>query len=234
MPNTRQEAGLTGLSLAPWNVLAQLAPDDLAMLTETAKVRRVRKGDFVFRSGEDAGSVYFLKTGKIKVTQPAASGKEVILWFCFDGDMFGFAETAQHREREVSAQACEDAEVLSISQTRFNAFLFEHPKVMYLLLQVMASRLRCLSETLAALAGDQVSTRIARLMLWLCARYGRVSTRGVVMDIHFTHQEIADMIGTTRQTVTSVMSELKRDGILESHERQIHIVDKPRLAALLH
>jgi CRP/FNR family cyclic AMP-dependent transcriptional regulator len=231
---TEHDHLVNGLSLVPWNVLDQLTPEQLRALDQTGTTRKLGKGDFVFRSGENAAGVYFLKSGKIKVSQPVSNGKEVILWFCFGGDIFGLAEAAQHGEREVSAQACETSEVLSIPQARFNAYLFEYPQVMFLLLQVMSSRLRCLSETLANVAGEQVHTRLARLMLWLCARYGRREGAGIIMNVHLTHQEIADMIGATRQTVTSIMSDFKRKGILDTRDHYIHIVDKTQLGALLH
>ncbi|MHB1231846.1 MAG: Crp/Fnr family transcriptional regulator [Burkholderiales bacterium] len=236
MPSIKTEHDhlVSGLSLVPWNVLDQLTPEQLQALDKTGTTRRLDKGDFVFRSGENAGGVHFLKSGKIKVSQPVSNGKEVILWFCFGGDIFGLAEAAQHGEREVSAQACENSEILSIPQTRFNIYLFEHPQVMFLLLQVMSSRLRCLSETMANIAGQQVHTRLARLMLWLCARYGQREGNNVVMKVHLTHQEIADMIGATRQTVTSIMGDFKRQGILETRDHYIHIIDKKLLGTLLH
>ena len=228
MPSIKTEHDplVSGLSLVPWNVLEQLTPGQLLALNQAGTIRTLNKGDFVFRTGEHASGVYFLKSGKIKISQPVSNGKEVILWFCFGGDIFGLAEAAQHGEREVSAQACEHCEILSIPQTRFNAYLFEHPQVMYLLLQVMSSRLRCLSETLANVAGEPVQTRLARLMFWLCARYGRREGDSVVMNIHITHQEIADMIGATRQTVTTIMGDFKRKHMLETHDHFIHVIDK--------
>lgn len=225
---------ISGLSLVPWNVLDQLTHNQLSALEQTGITRRLEKGDFVFRSGENAGGVYFLKSGKIKVSQPVSSGKEVILWFCFGGDIFGLAEAMQQGDREVSAQACDVSEVLSIPQDSFNAYLFKHPQVMFLLLQVTTSRLRCLSETLANVAGEQVHIRFARLLFWLCSRYGRCEEEKMVMNVQLTHQEIADMIGATRQTVTSIMSNFKRQGILEIHDHFIHVVDKQQLCTLLH
>ena len=230
---TEQDHRVDGLTLVPWNVLDQLMPEQLRALDQAGTTRKLDKGDFVFHRGDNAADVYFLKAGKIKISQPVSSGKEVILWFCFGGDIFGLAEAAQHGAREVSARACEASEVLSIPQAHFNAYLFKHPQVMFLLLQVMSSRLRCLSETLANVAGEQVHTRLARLMLWMCTRYGRREGSSVAMNIHLTHQEIADMIGATRQTVTSIMSDFKRKGILETRDRYIHIVDKKLLGAML-
>ena len=232
--NYVQPSPYSCLAMVPWNVLGQLTPVQLKSLYQTGVTRKLEKGDFVFHTGESAGGVHFLKSGKIKITHAASSGKEIILWFCFGGDVFGLAEAMQNGDREVSAQACEVSEILSIPQVKFNAYLFEHPQVMFMLLQVMASRLRCLSDTLANVAGEQVDTRFARLLFWLCTRYGRSDGESVIMNVHLTHQEIADMIGATRQTVTSIMTSFKRQGILEIHDRFIHIIDKNQLGTFMH
>jgi len=225
---------INGLSVVPWNVLDQLSPEQLRDLDKTGITRKLEKGDYIFRSGESSGGVYFLKSGKVKVSHLASSGKEVILWFCFGGDIFGLAESMQCGEREVNAFACEQSEILSIPQDKFNSFLFKNPQVMFLLLQVMTSRLRCLSETLANVAGEQVSKRFARLLFWLCARYGRSEGDCMVMNVQLTHQEIADMIGATRQTVTSLMGDYRRNGILKINEHVIHIINKQKFCNLLH
>lgn len=230
-PESDQLTG--GLSLLPWNVLDQLTSSQLGDLDMTGVTRKLKKGEYIFRSGESSGSVHFLKSGKVKISHMASSGKEVILWFCFAGDIFGLAESMQCGEREVNAQACEPCEVLSISQSGFKAFLFSHPQAMYLLLQVMTSRLRCLSDTLANVAGEQVGKRLARQLFWLCMRYGRTEGVGVVINVQLTHQEIADMIGATRQTVTSLMNDYKREGILAVNDHVIQIVDKRKLMNLL-
>jgi CRP/FNR family cyclic AMP-dependent transcriptional regulator len=208
--------------------------EQLCELARIGKTRKFLKGELVFRSGEIAEGVFFLKSGKVKVCHPLSSGKEINLWFCFGGEIFGFAEAAQKGERTVTAQACEDSEILSIPSANFNAFLFEHPKVMFLLLQVMSSRLRCLSETLANVAGERVQTRLARLILWLCAHYGKQDKNILELNILLTHQEIADMIGTTRQTVSSIINDFKRRGILEIHGCNIHILNQKLFFTLLH
>lgn len=220
--------------IVTWNVLDQLTSDQLNDLDKAGITRKLEKGDYIFRSGENAGGVYFLKSGKVKVSHVASSGKEVILWFCFGGDIFGLAETMQCGEREVNAQACDQSEVLSISQDNFNAYLFQHPQFMFLLLRVMASRLRCLSDTLANVAGERVDKRFVRLLFWLCTRYGSPDGEcGTVINVPLKHQEIADMIGATRQTVTSLIGGFKKQGILAIQDHRIHIIQGQKLACLL-
>src|SRR5206468_7652650 len=125
--------------------------------------------------------------------------------------------------RVVSAQVAEPSEVLSVSQDKFKDFLGRHPDVAMLSLQVLSSRLRILGEMFVNLVLDDVNTRIAKLILRLSARYGTRVGKEVFLTIPLTHQEIADMVGTSRQTVTSALSALKREGVLSIENRRIHI-----------
>lgn len=219
--------GSTGDALsqlvAPSNFLAQLDPAHHADLVALAKTQHFAKGDFVFRAGAPGINVYFLKSGKVKIYQPSPPGREIILWFCFAGEIFGLAEVARGGERIVSAQACSSSEVLAVSQEQFRAFLLEHPQTALLSMQVLSSRLRILGEMLVNLVADDVNTRIAKLILRLSARYGTRVRGEIFLNIPLTHQEIADMVGTTRQSVTSALSVLKRQGVLSIDNHRIHI-----------
>ena len=209
--------------VAPSNFLAQLDAEAAAALLAIATVHHYAKSDFVFRSGAPGNNVYFLRSGKIKIHQLSPLGREVILWFCFPGEIFGLAEVAQGGGRVVNAQACEASEVLVVAQEKFRDFLEGNPRLAMLSMQVLSSRLRVLGEMFVNLVSDDVSTRIAKLILRLSARYGTRVGREVFLNIPLTHQEIADMVGTSRQTVTSVLGALKRQGVLSIESRRIHI-----------
>jgi CRP/FNR family transcriptional regulator len=90
-------------------------------------------------------------------------------------------------------------------------------------MQVLSSRLRILGEMFVNLVADDVNTRIAKLILRLSARFGMRVGKEIFFNIPLTHQEIADMIGTSRQTVTSTLSVLKRQGVLNIDNHRIHI-----------
>ena len=90
---------------APSNFLAQLDADGFAGLVAIATLQRYAKGDFVFRAGAPAGNVYFLRSGKVKIHQLPPVGREVILWFCFPGEIFGLAEVASGGGRVVTIDA---------------------------------------------------------------------------------------------------------------------------------
>lgn len=222
------------LLLASSDVLAQIGEQDLKTLFSLGKTQHYPKGTFIFHAGGAGSHVYFLRRGRVKIYQLSPAGREVILWFCFSGEMFGMAEVTRGDGRVVNAQACEDSEALCVPKEQFNAFLESHPKIALLIMHVLSCRLRVLGEVLVNLASDDVNTRLAKLILRLGARYGKRVGTEVHLDIHLTHQEMADMIGTTRQTVTSALGHLKRQGILSMGNRRILIESEELLSELTH
>jgi CRP/FNR family transcriptional regulator len=225
-PARRGEAPLS-------DFLGHLAADDRDALFTLGQRRSYPKGGYIFRVGEPGAHVYFLESGRVKICQPAGSGRDVILWFCLAGEIFGLAEVARGGGgRIVSALACEKSSLLAVPQDAFKEFVVARPAAALLSMQVLSSRLRGLSNVLVNLVSDEADIRIAKLILRLGARYGR-RERGVIhLDIPLTHQEIADMVGTTRQTVTSALSRLKRQGALSIDMHRIHIESEELLAGL--
>lgn len=210
-------------------LLSRLPAADREELQQLGAIKQYAKGDFVFQAGKEAKSVFLLHAGRIKIYQQSRMGKEAILWFCFGGELFGLAESARGSHRAVSAQACEPSEVLCIAQDRFMAFLATHPKTAQIVVQLLAGRLRVLSEVVINLISDDVRTRIRKMLLQFGARGGRRDDASVELAIPLTHQEIADMVGTTRQTATSVLSELQQQGLIRLENRRIHIENLDRL-----
>lgn len=216
------------------DLLSRIPDRDRGRLFRLGKVQDFAKSEFIFSAGEASHHIFLLLKGRIKIYQPSTVGKEAILWFCFAGELFGLAEAARGGERVVSAQACDVCEVLCIRQDQFTAFLATHPQTSLIIVQLLACRLRVLSEVVINLISDDVRTRILKMALQLSSRCGIPSTRGLCLDIALTHQEIADMIGTTRQTVTTTLGQLEREGLLAIDRHKIHITGSELLAQVGH
>jgi len=214
-----QIASLSGQT----DFLARLSSADARDLVQAGQRKLFAKNEFIFKAGAPGRNVYFLQRGRVKICQPAQEGKDVMLWFCFAGEMFGMAEVAQGGERFVHAQACEASEVLVLSQSELTAYLQTHPAAALLIMQVLAGRLRALGDVIVNLINDDAQTRIIKLILRLATRYGMRVDQDIHLNIQLTHQEIADMVGTTRQTVTSVLSQLQRQGLVRLENRRIRI-----------
>ncbi|HXZ47359.1 MAG TPA: Crp/Fnr family transcriptional regulator, partial [Pseudolabrys sp.] len=128
--------------------------------------------------------------------------------------------------RQVYAETCESSRVLSVRQADFKTYLETHPAAALLVNDVLACRLRNLGNVIQSLVANDVNERVAQLIVRLAASHGRRALNGdVYLDIRLTHQEMANMIGTTRQSVTSALNALRRLGVLDfgdSHRLYIH------------
>jgi CRP/FNR family transcriptional regulator len=220
--------------ISPSDFLGQMSADDHAALLALAEARRFGRQAAIFQAGSPGNNVYILKQGRVKIFALSPLGRQAILWFCFPGEIFGLAEVPRGGRREVYAEACSDSVVLSIRQEAFKAFLLAHPRTAMLVIDLLSCRLRTLGDMLLNLTSDDVTTRVAKLLIRLSARYGkRLASEDVCrLDIDLTHQDIADMIGTSRQTVTSVLSELRRRGVVRVENHHIHIPSQRLLERL--
>jgi len=208
--------------------LSRLSADDQKALCRIGTQRAYAKDELVFSVGCNSEDIYIIVDGRVKIFELSEEGKEVILWFCFPGELFGVAEALGHQHcgvREVNALACSDAQILTIKHYDFVRFLKTHPDTALTVIELLSYRLRELGDVLLNLASNDVTSRVIKLLTRLGTRYGKTFGQGLYLDIPLTHQEMADMIGTSRQTVTTVLGSLKRMGKLRVEQRTIYIQD---------
>lgn len=220
--------------VAPTNFLSHLSTQCTADLLALGRRQTFDKKSLIFQAGCVDSHVYLLTTGRVKVFKLSKSGKEVIMWYCLPGEVFGLAELCKGRRRETYAQACESVDVVSIAHDDFKDFLQTQPQAALPIIDLLSCRLRALGDSLTNITTDDVNSRIVSLLSRLMVRYGKHEGDTMLIDITLTHQEIADMVGACRQTVTSVLNLLKRQGILAAKGGRIHILKPEYLDELKH
>ncbi|MGD8999261.1 MAG: Crp/Fnr family transcriptional regulator [Granulosicoccaceae bacterium] len=219
--------------IPPSDFLANLSIQDRKALLEVGTVSEYKKGNYVFQKGDPGDNVYILASGRAKISQLSSTGKEMILWFCLSGEIFGLAELPRAGQREVFAQVCSDAVVYSFRREDFNRFLLEHPQAAMQIIDLLSCRMRVLGHMWMTLAADDVASRIIKLILRLGARLSNNQSTGMRFEFPLTHQEIADMIGSSRQTVTTVLGELKRKGVIKMEQHHICIESTAALESMI-
>lgn len=207
----------------PPDFFSQIGKDNQVQLLSLGESRHYNKGEAIFLAGSPGDSVYILLEGRAKIFQLSSEGREVILWFCFPGELFGLAEMLRSGRREVFAQSCCGSDILVIGQNAFTQFLQSCPLASISVIDLLSCRLRELGNVHLNVAVDNVTARVIKLITRLGARYGKRIHDDIYLDIPITHQEMADMIGTSRQTVTEVLGQLRRKGILRVENRSIFI-----------
>ncbi len=209
--------------VAQHDFLRRLTASAYSEINELARTQRFRKGELIFQAGSQAQNVYILKQGRVKIFQMSDVGKEVIQWFCFPGELFGLAEAAQYEYRTVYAQAGADSELISISQEDFRQHLNNNPDTANLVISLLSNRLRTLGTRLLNVTSDDVRSRVIKLLQRLAYSYGTHDGHETCLDLRLTHQELADMIGASRQTVTTILGSLRREGWLRVNKSRMYI-----------
>lgn len=201
-----------GLSDEDKNTLA-------SMLTEES----VDKKCLIYTEGDKDKFVYILKEGKVKITKLSESGKELTVDILGAGDIFGELSIAGEDERTTSAEAMENSYICKVSGDDFAKFLTERPQFSFKITKWFGWRLQKIETRLQDMIFQDVPTRLITIIKDLASRYGTDILDSDKKKIKFSHQELANLIGATRETVTLELNNLKKDGIIDIEKREIII-----------
>jgi len=203
------------------SIFAGLDDATLASL-ERLVVERPYPRDSVIVSQEDRGDALFVVSdGKVKVVLYGRSGREVILSVFKPGDFFGEMSLLDNQPRSANVIAVETSTLLVLERRAFSDYLAAHPQVALNVLAEMSRRLRRADAIIGNLALLDVYGRVARFLRELAKTDGEQSSGSVIIRARPTQQEIASMIGTSRETVSRALSEFQRRGFLELSGRRI-------------
>ena len=207
----------------PFSFMNKLSRIEQTALHAIAHKHQYAKSDYIFRPDQLNDSIYILLEGRVKIIRISPEGRELIQWFCMPGEIFGLSEDNQIPLRGLYAQTISSSKLLCVPKQGFNQFLLDHPNLALLIVKQLASRLRTLGDMLLNITSDNAESRFVKLIQRLSDCYGCKKSTGIQIDVHLTHQEMADMIGVCRQTVTSMLGKLKREDILASSRNGIYI-----------
>jgi len=221
------------------NFLSSLSEAETRDLMKSSHRLDLKFRDHLFQAGDHSNDVYIVARGCIRLFQISSTGKETILWFSFPGEIFGMAELWRGNGRLIHAVANEAAQVYSISRKNFTHFLGVHPEAAMKAIGILSARFRALGQVLVGLTSDNVETRIVRLLMRLAAASSDIrccagfSEGELCVNVRLTHQDIANLIGASRQTVTTTLVHLRKQGAVRTVEHHIHIVRPDHLRRLL-
>ena len=193
----------------------------LEQLGAALKPLECAKDALIFGQSDQGDSLYIIQRGRVKVVLYGDSGREMILTIFRAGDFFGEMSLLDGQPRSANVIALEDARVLVLSREDFVAHLTRCPGTALNILAEMSMRLRRADEIIGNLALLDVYGRVARVLIELARKEGESTDEGVLIRERPTQQDIAAMIGTSRETVSRVLSELQRRGFLSMQGKAI-------------
>jgi CRP/FNR family cyclic AMP-dependent transcriptional regulator len=204
-------------------LFAELDDRELAAIAAVAKTRRYAKDDVIFHADESGDVFCIIREGKVKITMISPEGKEIILSMMGPGDFFGEMSLLDDEPRSATVVATEPLEVITIWRSDFLEILRENFSITKKILIELSRRVRRTSNRIESLATMDVYGRLARFFLDLAQQQGKVLDNGYVAVTRPTHQAIANMIGTSRETVSRLIHELIRQDLLLSEGKTVYL-----------
>uniref|UniRef100_UPI00404B5BB7 Crp/Fnr family transcriptional regulator n=1 Tax=Candidatus Planktophila sp. TaxID=2175601 RepID=UPI00404B5BB7 len=190
---------------------------------------KISKGSILFAEGDEGDHLYVILDGKIKLGTSSGDGRENLLSILGPGEMFGELSLFDPNPRTSTATAVTGAKLLSLGQTKLIPWLAENPKVALNLLASLAQRLRRTNEAVGDLVFSDVPGRVAKALIDLGERFGKQTDEGLLVNHDLTQEELAQLVGASRETVNKALADFAGRNWLKLDGRSVLITDLERL-----
>jgi len=192
------------------------------------------KGSLLFVEGEMPRGIFILCSGRAKLTTSSTEGKTLIVKIAEPGEVLGASATILGKPYEVSAETIEPAQLNFIKRDDFLKLLGANAEACMHTAQQLSEKYHSAQREIRSLGLSQTtSEKLAKLLLDWCARGGEETAKGIRLKVLLTHEEIAQMIGTTRETVTRLLSDFKRKKIIDVKGSSVFVMEKASLETMV-
>lgn len=214
-------------------VFETLSPVEMSRLLALVEQVDLPRHHQVFGPGSPNRSIYFVERGSIRVTRPSPDGKSfVILSILGAGELLGDIDWADEMH-DSTAETLEETRLYQISRREFEALVRDNPGFALALIQLLSNRLRHAEGRIEDLVFRQVPSRVAKLFISLADNHGKVTPNGIILDLPLTHQEIADIVGSSRVTVTQVLNRFRSMSWVSIKSKRVTIINVDALENLI-
>lgn len=210
-------------------LFSALDPEGAAALRASLIPRDVAKGEVLFQEGQPGDHMYVIVEGKVKLGQTSVDGRESLLGVLGPGEMFGELSLFDPGMRTSTATSLTDSIVLALGHDQLKPWLSGRPEVAAALLQALARRIRRTNEAMADLVFSDVPGRVAKALMDLGEKFGEVTPEGLMVTHDMTQEELAQLVGASRETVNKALADFAQRGWVRLESRQVLIMDVERL-----
>lgn len=212
--------------------LAALDRSALEHLASAVSRRTYRKGDAIFHKEDEGQSLFIVEEGSVRIYVPSLQGADLTLAVLGPGDFFGDLSLLDGQPRSAGADAMQDTHALILERSDFIELMSSRPEAALAVMSVVAKRLRETDEMAADLAFLDVAGRLAKKLLELAASHGVQREDGTLVDVNITQEQLANMIGVTRESVNRNLGQFKDLGLIANQGRRIVLRNPEGLRAL--
>jgi CRP/FNR family transcriptional regulator, cyclic AMP receptor protein len=214
------------------SVLTDLSTEQLLPLARDVELNELRRRYVIYLPSDPSQSVFMIASGRVKISRVTRDGRELTLSYRGAGEIFGDNTLFAGGAREEMAEAVDDLVLLSADRSVFETLLGTDPRVALRLLKASVQRRRALENRIEQLIFRDVTSKLADLLLALAEQHGVAHAGGQLLGLKITHQELANLVGSTRETVSLTLAQFKERGLVRSEGRKLIVSDSAGLKAL--
>lgn len=186
------------------------------------KVIKYKKNTIIINQGDLSRSLFVIVYGRLKVSATDEQGNQTIFTFMHDGDYFGELSLLDEAPRSATVSSVEDCTVLNLDHTMFKDFMDSHPNACWPLFRSLTSRIRTMDEKICLFTSKDIYGRLIETIY----KHAEANPEGVLLTQKLTHQDFAEMIGSSREMISRTIKELKDDGYISVEKKQISILKR--------
>lgn len=214
-------------------LFGDLSEEELQAIAKLARVRNYKKNMLVFMEGEPGEALYFIVSGKVKISKATPDGREQILHILQPGDVFAEVVLIDRGPYPATAEIIETGQIGMLMNDDVENLLRSNAEIALKLLRLVSKRLRLAQMQIRDLALKDTYGRLAGMLLMLAKEHGEAAAAGVKIDLPLSRQELANLIGTTRETVTRVLGDFKKYKCIDLDKQAIIIINEEKLRTWL-
>ncbi len=206
-------------------VFEKATDDDLKLILQNSITRSIEESSFFFFQGDAAEYLYILTSGQVKLMQSNPNGQQVNLRTLYAWQMFGaLGAVREAATYPASAQALENSTALAISSKFLHSMLETRPYLSFDLMKLMTSYIQEMQARYRELATERVEQRVANALIRLAGQSGIKSKKEAGIELSFSRQDVAEMTGSTLYTISRLLSDWERQGIIKTGREKIQIL----------
>ncbi|MBP6686216.1 MAG: Crp/Fnr family transcriptional regulator [Lacibacter sp.] len=214
------------------SIFTGLEPAELSLLTTNQSQQHYNKGELIFREGSSPSGIFYVVEGKVKKYKVDKDGKEQIIYVANSGELIGYHALLAEERYPDSAAVLEQCLIAFIPKEDFLAVLDKSQTLSRRLLKSLSHEFTVLTNSLSLFAQRSVRERLALQLIVLREKYKVNFEPGTPVEINLSREDLASLVGTARENVVRVLSELKESGIVETKGRKIIVLDVTELIAI--
>lgn len=210
-------------------IFSNLPEKILIEVLKLQNIKHYKKGEIIFYEGDKGEAFFFIRSGKIKIYKTSMDGRDITLNILGKGSIFAEVTLFNDVNYPATVEVIENSEVGMILNKDIEKMILNNNVLALQIIKVLSKRLYRSQKTIKDLAFSDTYNRTSSALLDLCERHGKITNGGIEIDIGITRQDIANMVGTSRETVSRIISDLRKEGIINTASKKIIILDKKGL-----